>query len=153
MWNGDIYASTKTSFIRPVTPPTVGPVDDLRVFVGLNLDWVPYVLGALKQLYPPSVWDTTSSGTLSQLECWWNTLAYTFMEAPSSIEFPIQLQILPDGTLQYSLDDGFSWADTGFRFGRPPANFPFPIPNNVVQMGTGVPFVYNPGGSDLLRFP
>ncbi len=44
-----------------MVPPTTASQDDPRICLPLNRDWLPYVLGALQQLCPPSTWITADN--------------------------------------------------------------------------------------------
>jgi len=64
MWPNSPYAVPVSSFQRPVPLVLVDPCDDPAITVRINRQWVPYVLGALKQLVLQTTWDTNDPEAL-----------------------------------------------------------------------------------------
>src|SRR6266496_2153885 len=58
MWPLSPYARPVSSFQRPVPLVFVEPSDAPRVCVEFNAQWLPYVIGALKQLTLQTSWDS-----------------------------------------------------------------------------------------------
>jgi len=58
------YAHPVSSFENPVTPPDAEPDEGSQVSVCFNEAWLPYVLGALYQLYLQTTWKADSAGIL-----------------------------------------------------------------------------------------
>lgn len=125
--------------------PGTAPGEDLRVFIGLNVAWVPYVLGALTQLCADWVWDNPSFSDLEETRYRVMDLLDRVMDAPTSVDFPIRFRVDTDGGLQYSLDQGFSWQDTGFRYALPPDTPAWPAEPNYLSNGEPAPWVWSNG--------
>jgi hypothetical protein len=65
MWpNGD-FAGPVGSFIEPVPVPGVDPLSGDCSIIRLNKAWLPYVRGALSQLWLQSTWDTDAAGLIN----------------------------------------------------------------------------------------
>jgi len=58
------YAHPVSSFEVPVVPPDAEPDEGSQVSVCFNEAWLPYVLGALYQLYLQTTWKADSEGIL-----------------------------------------------------------------------------------------
>jgi len=64
MWpNGD-FASPVGSFQEPVPVPSVDPLTGDCAIIRINPAWLPYIRGALSQLWLQTTWDTDAAGLL-----------------------------------------------------------------------------------------
>jgi len=64
VWKDSEWATQQGSYSNAVVPPTSGPCDPPTVSVCINVQWIPYVCGALSQLCQPSTWDVASEDDL-----------------------------------------------------------------------------------------
>lgn len=62
------YAIPIGSFRRPVVPPNVDANAGPLVYVGLNCEWFPYIIGALKQLLLQKTWAVSSPADLNLIQ-------------------------------------------------------------------------------------
>lgn len=62
------YAHPVSSFERPVPLVTVDPDADPVVTFSVNRDWIPYILGSLKQLVLQSTWKYTTQEELDLVQ-------------------------------------------------------------------------------------
>lgn len=68
VFNDSIFATPRPSFERPVPLVLVDPWDAPLIYLKLNVQWMPYVLGALRQLVLQSTWDTTDPAALDLVQ-------------------------------------------------------------------------------------
>lgn len=64
------YAVPVGSFQRPVPVPSVPATDGTVRYMAINCEWLPYVVGALKQLVLQSTWDTNDPDELTKVQGW-----------------------------------------------------------------------------------
>lgn len=62
------FAKPVGSFRQPVTVPTEDPDSGEQICVQFSKSWLPYILGALYQLYLQSTWDTTDEQILTNTQ-------------------------------------------------------------------------------------
>src|SRR5947208_803476 len=58
------FAVPRGSYQRPVPLVLVDPCSEPTVTVKINREWIPYMLGALKQLVLQATWDTNDPDAL-----------------------------------------------------------------------------------------
>lgn len=64
MWPNSPFARPVSSFERPVALVLVDPCDKPDVAIYVRHEWIPYIVGALKQLVLQTTWDTTDPDAL-----------------------------------------------------------------------------------------
>jgi len=62
------YAVPVGSFQTPVALPTTDPLEGPFFYVGINCDWMPLIVGALKQLLLQSTWATNDINALQKVQ-------------------------------------------------------------------------------------
>jgi len=62
------YAVPVGSFQTPVALPTTDPLEGPFFYIGINCDWMPLIVGALKQLLLQSTWATTDVDALQKVQ-------------------------------------------------------------------------------------
>lgn len=62
------YALSRGSFQTPVTPPTTQPGDSPLQQVCVNQDWLPFIVGALKQLELQATWVVPDDNSLLDVQ-------------------------------------------------------------------------------------
>lgn len=68
MINFNDFYSPRSSYQRPVPLVLCDPCDDPDVTIRVRREWVPYILGSLKQLLQPTTWDTTDPEALALVQ-------------------------------------------------------------------------------------
>lgn len=93
-----------------VPVPTSHPSDAPLVCISVNLDWIPYIVGALGALTADSTWDTDDENTLATVKSNVSDLMQLFA-AMEACPVPIEFQPNPSRPQdwQYSLDGGVTW--------------------------------------------
>ena len=106
---GLTWGVNRGSFIEPVDPPASLPGASPLVCVSFNADWLPFVLGALSQLVQRSTWDTPDESTMQSTIFSGMELAARFGAAGACAM--VEFRLTAECVLQYSIDDGETWAD------------------------------------------
>lgn len=68
MYPDSPFAKSIGSFNYGKSPPSVDPNGGELHYVGLNCEWFPYIIGALKQLLLQQTWDVTDSQELNLVQ-------------------------------------------------------------------------------------
>jgi hypothetical protein len=107
---GAILPAKPFPFEVPV--PETHPSDEPTVQVCVNVDWIPYILGALGALLVDSTWDTQIPLVLDSVKNDVQDLLSLFAVA-EVCPVPIQFRVNPGDTVnwQYSNDGGTTWLD------------------------------------------
>ena len=106
---GFTWGVNRGSFIEPVDPPSSLPGADPLVCVSFNAEWLPFVLGALSQLVQRSTWDTSDESAMQSTIFSGMELAARFGAAGACAM--VEFRLTAECVLQYSIDDGETWAD------------------------------------------
>lgn len=85
MWPDSEFAKPVSSFQRPVPLVLVNPDSEPYLYFRFNKAWLPYVLGALKQLMLQTTWDTNNPDTLNLQQMQAGQILYEFSIASGNL--------------------------------------------------------------------
>src|SRR5215813_8824209 len=68
MYPPSLFARSRGSFQTPVIPPATQPGADPKQAICINQDWLPFIVGALKQLELQATWDVASDAALLDVQ-------------------------------------------------------------------------------------
>jgi len=106
------FPEPKGSFQAPVDIPSGGPDEGSQVCVQFARNWLPYVLGCLKQLLLQATWNYTTVTELTDVQADATDLIAMFGNAIDSGACLVEptFQQSDDCTLQVSYDGGVTWS-------------------------------------------
>lgn len=70
MWDTPPWTAARTSFPRPMAPPTAGPCDPPLVCIQINEQYIKWIAGAMSQLVQRTTWTATSEDDLQNTLAW-----------------------------------------------------------------------------------
>lgn len=143
------FAVPRSSFERPVPLVLVDPDQSPTVCLSINRDWIPYILGSLKQLVLQTTWRTDDPDALNLVQARAMTLIAMFQQALREPGCEDRCQEFPTG------DPRFNWLP-GNPYTNPgdvPDGYHFP-PWYVAPEHTLIPGI-KPGDvvTDVLHAP
>src|SRR5215471_922364 len=101
---------SRGSFQTPVIPPTSQPDADPRQAVCINQDWLPFIVGALKQLELQATWKVADNAALLDVQGRVFDLMSKFLkDAPSCCFVPYNKMCI-SGSFT---DDPYGFTPTG----------------------------------------
>jgi len=105
VWNPTVNWQAQSSYAERVEPPAcLDPAAAPLVCLSFSTAWLPYVIGALKQLVQPAAWECDEEDVPDILD-WTTALVERFSEAGECMP-PVEFQLTEDCLLQYSTDGG-----------------------------------------------
>lgn len=112
MYPDSQFRNPVSSFQRPVAPPGVDSDVAPFVCVQFNATWLPYVLGALKQLVMQYTWDTTDPDEINLVQQRaFNLMDIFTLAGQAESENCVAIFRVVGCELQISYDGGASWDD------------------------------------------
>lgn len=140
------FARPLSSFRTPLTAPTVDSDLDALVCVQFGVSYLPFVLGALKQLLLNTDWtDAQGSPAFNLTQQRIGDLIWEFTNAgPCSTMFEVRQNSTNPCVLEFSTDGGVTWTPFANLQLCPPAILPAPenppaFPQQGIQPGGGSP--------------
>jgi len=109
MFTDSLFAVPRGSFQRPVPLVLVDPCDMPDVTISVRHEWIPYMLGALKQLVLQATWDTDDPDALNLVQQRAMTLLSCVGVGGGGGGPVLTFRQLDDCTLQVSSDSGVTW--------------------------------------------
>jgi hypothetical protein len=95
-----------SSYVEPVTPPSVEPDATPQVQLCFSAAWLPYILGCLAQLSQPTTWDSSDPTVVQLAQDRSQELMSMFAEAGACEVLEMRIS---DCLLQFSVDGGTTW--------------------------------------------
>jgi hypothetical protein len=106
---GAILPALPFPFEIPV--PETHPSDEPTVQVCFNIDWLPYIMGALGALLADSTWNTSNPTTLDSVKNDVQDLLSLFAQAEACEVLVFRVNPSDPANWQYSTDGGTTWID------------------------------------------
>lgn len=149
MWSGSNTSKQRGSGVQPLPIPGVDPLATPLVYIGVNGAWLPYIFGALWQMYHPAYWATSNPATLTTVQCQVAELLGAVAIA-SAIPAPVYRHHT-NGSFQVSLDGGTTWT-TLLLFSNAPPSGDVAVTAGADYQFNAAPFpiVYDPATDALL---